>query len=171
MNDGPEEASYPCKKTPSGAYSDTYFSGVVKLPENGSCRPPVPPNPPSATGTLKRMHKGVPLSRPQAPRTETRSGRGPQRLSELPQPDIITSQQMPPPPAYSRVTAPVPEWRVHDSNRAVLVNGDKSAVSNAHSLSSFAVQSNAFGHPPPRHVQYQSIYHNSSRSEPGGHLT
>lgn len=102
-----------------------------------------------------------------------------QRLSDPPQPDIVSNQQTPPPPVYSRVTPPSSQWRTHNSNRAVLIDNDKpmSSSLNAHSLSSFAVPSNFSANnysPQSRHnghVQYQPVYHNSSRSEPGGHLT
>lgn len=97
-----------------------------------------------------------------------------QRLSEPSQPDIINCQQTPPPPAYSKVTGNPVQWKVHNQNRAILTNNEKPLKNsiNAHSLSSFAVPSSYS--PQSRHtghVQYQPVYHNSSRSEPGGNFT
>ena len=97
-----------------------------------------------------------------------------QRLSNTPQPDVINCQQTPPPPAYSRVTGNPNQWKVYNPNRAILSNNEKPLKNsiNAHSLSSFAVPANyAPQGNHTGHVQYQSVYHNSSRSEPGGNFT
>lgn len=97
-----------------------------------------------------------------------------QRLSDSCQPDIINCQQTPPPPAYSKVNNNQPHWKVHNPNRAILTHNEKSLSTslNAHSLSSFAVPANYTSQTRhTNHVQYQPVYHNSSKSEPGGHFT
>ncbi|KAK6638440.1 hypothetical protein RUM44_008869 [Polyplax serrata] len=192
-----EEASYPPAQNDSGnIYTDSYFhkmflvSSQGKILSNG--RPPVPPNPPSPmpfnvsnNGTLRRMGKNSHAVRQQQltlsgdvtnnSRTSLTNLTS-TRKTDSTQPDIINCQRLtPPPPAYSRVMETSPQWKIHNSNRAILTTSEETPLKNsinAHSLSSFAVPMNYSAQSRHTgHVQYQPVYHNSSRSEPGGNFT
>ncbi|GLH09012.1 Neuroglian [Gryllus bimaculatus] len=119
------------------------------------------------------------------------SSRDCQRFSDPP-PDVVTSPQQPPPPINCRVSPQGPQsWKGQNGSSGVKpmllltsipVGSDASQTSpsaqdlnhstnsyNAHSLSSFVVPYPTYS-PAARHGQYQPVYHQSSRSEPGSSL-
>lgn len=144
-NPNPDENPYPQKNI----YSDTYFYNINCQPaEYGHtkmAKPPIPPNPPSPAfnNTLRRGHK---RSQGRIERERSNS-----RTSQTSLCNHTEDRSPPSPPAYSRST-----WK----------NGPKSPTNfnaPAQSLSSFG------GANVTRHgyFQYQPVYHNSTRSEPG----
>lgn len=128
------------------------------------------------------------------PNSNCPSSRDCQRFSDPP-PDVVTSPQQPPPPPLSCRISPQTTsqpWKGHSGGTnglkpmmlltSIPNNGDASQTSpsnqdlnhstnsyNAHSLSSFVVPYPTYS-PVTRHGQYQPVYHQSSRSEPGSSL-
>ncbi|XP_049771254.1 protein sax-3-like [Schistocerca cancellata] len=162
-------------------------TGRKAMSEMGPSNGPTPS--PTPTSTLRRIHrrsqKSIPRPEHQEYANQAQSNglRESQCFSEPP-PDVIT----PPSQQTNNSNQMQPSWKGHttcgvkpmllltsvpntDPYKGSQIIKDLPHATNnynAHSLSSFAVPYPAYA-PVTRHGQYQSVYHQSSQSEPGNH--
>ncbi|RZF42615.1 hypothetical protein LSTR_LSTR001410 [Laodelphax striatellus] len=132
-----------------------------------STPPPLPPSRPPAAHqlTLRRPgHRYSPVLRPQkcnptrTPPTQSNGHAGYMPVPSQPQPDVINGQYQS--TAHAQNQSWVSQSSAHAQNQNWV---NRLQGYNAHTLSSFANSAS------PSNQVYQPVYHNSTRSEPGGH--